>query len=323
MIDLIGYRRHGHQEQDEPAYTQPLMAAQIERQPSVRERYASALVAENVVSEEEAQSYVDATVAELRRAHEALEQAIAQPQFVPARDEAGRVSTAEAVVTAVAAARLEALNEQLLALPERFAPSEKLLRQLERRRETIRTRGIDWGQAEALAFASLLEDGIPIRLTGQDTERGTFAHRHLVLHDQQTGETFTPIQNLSGANASFEVYNSPLSEFGVLGFEFGYSIAAPDALVLWEAQFGDFANGAQIVIDQFVVAGRSKWGQTSRLTLLLPHGYEGNGRSTRARGSSASSSWAPRRTSASSTARRRRSTSTSFAARRSTRRRGR
>jgi 2-oxoglutarate dehydrogenase E1 component len=277
VIDLIGYRRHGHQEQDEPAYTQPLMAMQIERQPSVREQYAAALVAEGVVSGEEAQSYVEATVAELRHAHEALEQAIAQPQFVPARDEPGRVSTAEAVVTAVPAARLESLNEQLLALPEGFAPSEKLMRQLERRRETIRAGGIDWGQAEALAFASLLEDGIPIRLTGQDTERGTFAHRHLVLHDRQTGETFTPIQDLSGANASFEVYNSPLSEFGVLGFEFGYSIAAPDALVLWEAQFGDFANGAQIVIDQFVVAGRSKWGQTSRLTLLLPHGYEGNG----------------------------------------------
>jgi 2-oxoglutarate dehydrogenase E1 component len=277
VIDLIGYRRHGHQEQDEPAYTQPLMAMQIERQPSVREQYAAALVAEGVVSGEAAQSYVEATVAELRRAHEALEQAIAQPQFVPARDEAGRVSTAEAVVTAVPPARLESLNEQLLALPDGFAPSEKLMRQLERRRETIRAGGIDWGQAEALAFASLLEDGIPIRLTGQDTERGTFAHRHLVLHDQQTGETFTPIQNLSGANASFEVYNSSLSEFGVLGFEFGYSIAAPDALVLWEAQFGDFANGAQIVIDQFVVAGRSKWGQTSRLTLLLPHGYEGNG----------------------------------------------
>jgi 2-oxoglutarate dehydrogenase E1 component len=278
VIDLIGYRRHGHQEQDDPAYTQPLTAAQIERQPSVREKYAAALVADGVVSAEEAQSYVDATVGELRRAHEVLEQAIAQPEFVAARDEGGgRGSTAEAVVTAVPPVRLEALSEQLLALPEGFAPSEKLMRQLERRRETIRTGGIDWGQAEALAFASLLEDGIPIRLTGQDTERGTFAHRHLVLHDQKTGETFAPIQNLSGANASFEVYNSPLSEYGVLGFEFGYSIAAPDALVLWEAQFGDFANGAQIVIDQFVVAGRSKWGQTSRLTLLLPHGYEGNG----------------------------------------------
>ncbi len=150
-------------------------------------------------------------------------------------------------------------------------------RQLERRRETIEQGGIDWGQAEALAFASLLEDGIPIRLSGQDTERGTFAHRHLVLHDPGSGETVAPIQHLPGGNASFEVYNSPLSEYAALGFEYGYSVAAPDALVLWEAQFGDFVNGAQIVIDQFIVAGRSKWKQTSRLTLLLPHGYEGNG----------------------------------------------
>jgi 2-oxoglutarate dehydrogenase E1 component len=123
----------------------------------------------------------------------------------------------------------------------------------------------------------LLEEGIPIRLSGQDTERGTFSHRHLVLHDAETGETYAPLQHLPGANASFEIYNSPLSEYAALGFEFGYSIAAPDALVAWEAQFGDFVNGAQIVVDQFIVAGRSKWGQTSRLTLLLPHGYEGNG----------------------------------------------
>jgi 2-oxoglutarate dehydrogenase E1 component len=137
--------------------------------------------------------------------------------------------------------------------------------------------GIDWGQAEALAFASLLEDGIPVRLSGQDTERGTFAHRHLVLHDPRTGEVSTPMQHLPGAAASFEVYNSPLSEYAALGFEYGYSVAAPDTLVLWEAQFGDFVNGAQVVVDQFLVAGLSKWGQTSRLTLLLPHGYEGNG----------------------------------------------
>jgi 2-oxoglutarate dehydrogenase E1 component len=137
--------------------------------------------------------------------------------------------------------------------------------------------GIDWGQAESLAYASLLEEGIPIRLSGQDTERGTFSHRHAVLHDPVTGETYTPIQALPNAAASFEVYNSPLSEYAALAFEYGYSVAAPDALVLWEAQFGDFINGAQIVVDQFVVSGRSKWGQTSRLVLLLPHGYEGNG----------------------------------------------
>jgi 2-oxoglutarate dehydrogenase E1 component len=187
------------------------------------------------------------------------------------------IGTAEAVETAIPADRLRALNEQLLAVPEGFTVNPKLAQQLERRRETIETGGIDWGQAEALALGSLLEDGIPIRLSGQDTERGTFSHRHLVLHEPETGETVAPIQHLSGAGASFEVYNSPLSEYAALGFEYGYSVSAPDALVLWEAQFGDFVNGAQIVIDQFIVAGRSKWKQTSRLTLLLPHGYEGNG----------------------------------------------
>jgi len=177
----------------------------------------------------------------------------------------------------VAAERLLALDERLLALPHGFTPNPKLARQLERRHEAIREGGIDWGQAEALAFGSLLVEGIPIRLTGQDTERGTFSHRHAVLHDVQTGETFTPLQHLDDQSASFEIYNSPLSEYACLGFEYGYSVAASEALVLWEAQFGDFVNGAQIVIDQFIVAGLAKWRETTRLTLLLPHGYEGNG----------------------------------------------
>jgi 2-oxoglutarate dehydrogenase E1 component len=172
---------------------------------------------------------------------------------------------------------LRDLNEQLLRVPDEFHVHPKLARQLDRRRSTIESGGIDWGQAEALAFASLAVDGIPVRLTGQDVERGTFSQRHLVLHDAETGELFTPMQNLDDATASFEVYNSPLSEYACVGFEYGYSTAAPDALVLWEAQYGDFANGAQIVIDQFIVAGLSKWRETSRLTLLLPHGYEGNG----------------------------------------------
>jgi 2-oxoglutarate dehydrogenase E1 component len=151
------------------------------------------------------------------------------------------------------------------------------MKQLERRRDAIENGGIDWGQAEALAIGSLLVEGIPVRLTGQDTERGTFSHRHAVLHDVDTGQRFTPMQHLDDAAASFEIHNSPLSEYAAVGFEYGYSIAAGETLVLWEAQFGDFVNGAQIVIDQFIVAGLSKWGETSRLTLLLPHGYEGNG----------------------------------------------
>src|SRR5215467_3883469 len=169
------------------------------------------------------------------------------------------------------------LNEQLLRVPDGFTPNPKLMKQLERRRETLDQGGIDWGQAEALAFASLLVEGIPIRLTGQDTERGTFSHRHDVLHDAVTGGTFTPLQHLDDAGAAFEIYNSPLSEYACVGFEYGYAAAAPEALVLWEAQFGDFVNGAQIIIDQFIAAGLSKWRESTRLTLLLPHGYEGNG----------------------------------------------
>ena len=164
-----------------------------------------------------------------------------------------------------------------MSVPPGFTVNPKLLRQLERRVAALDEGGIDWGHAESLAFASLLREGIPVRLTGQDTERGTFSHRHLVLHDSVTGEIEVPMQRLKNAQASFEVYNSPLSEYACVGFEYGYSAAAPEALVLWEAQFGDFANGAQTIIDQFISSGLAKWRQTSRLTLLLPHGYEGNG----------------------------------------------
>jgi 2-oxoglutarate dehydrogenase E1 component len=275
VVDLVGYRRFGHNEQDEAAYTQPLMVAQIAEQPPVGQLYASQLVAEGVLAEEEAKALFAETQQTLRDAHDRLQASIAEPR--PAREGRIPADTGGAVVTAAPAERLNALNEQLLEVPEGFEENQKLAKQLERRRERMHEGGIDWGQAEALAFASLLTDGIPIRLSGQDTERGTFSHRHAVLHDQRTGETHTPLQHLPDAKASLEIYNSPLSEYACLGFEYGYAVAAPDALVLWEAQYGDFVNGAQIVIDQFLVAGLSKWGQTSRLTLLLPHGYEGNG----------------------------------------------
>ena len=279
VIDLIGYRRFGHQEQDEASYTQPLQVERIATQPTVRERYAETLLSEGVLAGSEAEAMVGRVTQMLREAHERLRRAIdVAPPMPPLAPEApASAATGDAVWTAVEAERLRALNEELLRVPDGFEVNPKLWRQLVRRRETIESGGIDWGQAEALAFASLLEDGIPIRLSGQDSERGTFSHRHLVLHDPSSGETFAPIQALLRANASMEIYNSPLSEYAALAFEHGYSVSAPDALVLWEAQFGDFVNGAQIVIDQFVVAGRSKWSQTSRLTLLLPHGYEGNG----------------------------------------------
>ncbi len=274
VVDLVGYRRHGHNEQDEAAYTQPLMAAQIAEHATVRDQYAQRLVEEGVSTQEEADQFVAAVTSELKQAHEALKATFGTP---PPSDGKIPRSSGDGVVTAVAAGRLRDLNSELLRVPEHFFVHPKLKGQLERRLQTIEEGGIDWGQAEALAFGSLLVEGIPIRLTGQDTERGTFSHRHAVLHDVNTGETFTPLQNLEEQTASCEIYNSPLSEYACLGFEYGYSVAAPEALVLWEAQFGDFVNGAQIVIDQFIVAGLSKWRETTRLTLLLPHGYEGNG----------------------------------------------
>jgi 2-oxoglutarate dehydrogenase E1 component len=277
VVDLVGYRRHGHNEQDEAAYTQPLFAAAIAEHPTVREEFAARLVAEGDVTQEQADELEQEVITELREAHEALKQTFGQPEAPPLDDTHIPAATGDEVVTAVAADRLRTLNEQLLRVPDGFTPNPKLMRQLERRREALEEGGIDWGQAEALAFASLLVEGIPVRLTGQDTERGTFSHRHDVLHDVQTGATYTPLQHLDDAGAAFEIYNSPLSEYACLGFEYGYSAAAPEALVLWEAQFGDFVNGAQIVIDQFIAAGLSKWRESTRLTLLLPHGYEGNG----------------------------------------------
>jgi 2-oxoglutarate dehydrogenase E1 component len=274
VVDLVGYRRHGHNEQDEAAYTQPLMAQQVAEHSTVRQQFAQRLIDEGVLTQEAADELVRTVTSELKQAHEALKATFGAPS---AAEGTIPYSTGGEVVTAVAADVLRNLNSELLRVPEHFTTHPKLKTQLERRLQTIEEGGIDWGQAEALAFGSLLVEGIPIRLTGQDTERGTFSHRHAVLHDVQTGETFTPLQNLAEQSASFEIYNSPLSEYACLGFEYGYSVAAPEALVLWEAQFGDFVNGAQIVIDQFIVAGLSKWRETTRLTLLLPHGYEGNG----------------------------------------------
>ncbi len=277
VIDLVGYRRHGHNEQDEAAYTQPLMAARIEQQPSVREQYARALVEQGVVTQEDVDAMAARVDATLKEAHERLKTTFGQGVSKVAFEGRIPASTGAEVVTAVPGERLRALNDELLRVPDGFTVNPKLAKQLERRRGALDEGGIDWGQAEELAFGSLLVEGIPIRLTGQDTERGTFSHRHLVLHDAQNGQAYAPIQNLNEAAASFEIHNSPLSEEACLGFEYGYSVAAPEALVAWEAQFGDFVNGAQVAIDQFIVSGLSKWGQTSRLTLLLPHGYEGNG----------------------------------------------
>jgi len=277
VVDLVGYRRHGHNEQDEAAYTQPLLAAAIVAHPTVCEQFAARLVETGVIAQEQADELLGGVQTQLRAAHEALKESFSTAPSRLATEGRIPAGTADTVFTAVPADRLTSLNEELLRVPESFTPHPKLWKQLERRRAALEQGGIDWGQAEALAFASLLVDGIPVRITGQDTERGTFSHRHAVLHDVNTGATFTPMQHLDEAAAAFEIHNSPLSEYACVGFEYGYSTAAPEALVLWEAQFGDFVNGAQIIIDQFMSAGLSKWRETSRLTLLLPHGYEGSG----------------------------------------------
>jgi 2-oxoglutarate dehydrogenase E1 component len=276
VVDLVGYRRYGHNEGDEPSYTQPLMYKIIDEHPSVRELYAERLAEEGIVSREEADQLVQAVQAGMREAHEALKASFASSGGTKER-RIGRGADAQ-IETAVDADRLRELNEQLIAAPDGFTVHPKLQKALERRGETLGEEGgIDWAQAEGLAFATLLTEATPVRLTGQDTERGTFSHRHLVLHDYQTGAKYVPIEHLPDAKAPFKVYNSPLSEMAALGFEYGYSVSCPRALVLWEAQFGDFVNSAQVIVDQFIVSGLSKWGQSSRLTLLLPHGYEGNG----------------------------------------------
>jgi 2-oxoglutarate decarboxylase len=286
LIDLIGYRRFGHNESDEPAYTQPEMYAKIKTKKRVAELWADRLVAEGVVSKEEVDRQAQEVWDNLTLLHQRLKSKIAA-----AAEHGGEHSTGEyqldrspspEVETAVPATRLRELGEQLMRVPDGFTVHPKMVKQLDRRREALQegneaTPNIDWAHGEALAFASLLTEGTPLRLTGQDTERGTFSQRHMVLHDAKTGQTVCPIQSLPDALAPLELHNSPLSELACMGFEYGYSQEAPETLVLWEAQFGDFVNSAQVIVDQFITSGLAKWGQTSRLTLLLPHGYEGSG----------------------------------------------
>jgi 2-oxoglutarate dehydrogenase E1 component len=282
LIDLIGYRRFGHNESDEPAYTQPEMYAKIKGKKRVAELWADRLVAEGVVSQEEVDSQAQEVWDKMTLLHQRLKAKIAAAaehgEHATGEYELDRSPSPE-VETAVPAARLRGIGEELLSVPDGFTVHPKLVKQLERRREALdeQAHTIDWAHAESLAFASLLTEGTPIRLTGQDTERGTFSQRHMVLHDAKTGQTVCPIQSLPDALAPLELHNSPLSELACMGFEYGYSQEAPETFVLWEAQFGDFVNSAQVIVDQFIVSGLAKWGQTSRLTLLLPHGYEGSG----------------------------------------------
>jgi 2-oxoglutarate decarboxylase len=248
----------------------------------VSEIYAERLAEEGILSADDIEGYARQRREGLSGALKDLRAKIERGEFEDPSStgvgtgELDRTKSPE-VDTAVGEEKLRALNEELLEVPESFTIHRKLRKPLSRRRDVLEDGGIEFGHAEALAFASLLTEGKHVRLTGQDTERGTFSHRHLVLHDEKTGLAYAPIQHLRDAQAPFEIYNSPLNETGCLGFEYGYSAASPDSLVLWEAQFGDFTNAGQVIVDSFIVSGESKWGQRTRLTLLLPHGYEGSG----------------------------------------------
>jgi 2-oxoglutarate dehydrogenase E1 component len=275
VIDLVGYRRHGHNEGDEPTYTQPSLYARISEHPTARTLFARQLVEEGVLDEAAVEAMDEEVVATLRAAQEAVQEEKETVEYDPFPPPPPEPEPVEAH-TPVAFEVLDRVNTQALATPEGFSMHPKLARQLQRRlRDFGADTRLDWAHAEALAFGSLLVDGVPLRLSGQDAERGTFSQRHLVLHDHRTGERILPLARMN--EARFEVYNSPLSEAGVMGFEYGYSVAAERDFVLWEAQFGDFVNVAQPIIDQFIASGRTKWGQLANLTLLLPHGYEGQG----------------------------------------------
>jgi 2-oxoglutarate dehydrogenase E1 component len=281
VLDMICYRRHGHNESDEPAFTQPLMYRKIAGHPTTRAIYADRLAKEGVVAKEEAERIAADTETRLGQAFEAsrgykvnkadwLEGSWAGMTVAYGDERRG--------VTGVSIERLKEVGLALTRVPENFNANRKIVRQLEAKRKMIEQgEGIDWATAEALAFGTLLVDGHPVRLSGQDSGRGTFSQRHAVLVDQETEATYVPLSNIRFGQAPFEVIDSPLSEAGVLGFEYGYSLAEPQTLILWEAQFGDFANGAQVIIDQFLSSGESKWLRMSGLVMLLPHGYEGQG----------------------------------------------
>lgn len=277
LIDLIGYRRYGHNEMDEPMTTNPEMYKLVHAHPTPRQVYGTRLIEEGLVTKEDVQKLDDEHMTMLKNVYEEVggkQEADLEDADVPKVIESGLPK----VETKVDLEALKEINANLLERPENFKVFKKLEKILSRRKDALEEEGkVDWALAEVLAFASILKDGIPIRLTGQDSERGTFAHRNIVLHDSETGETYSPLHGLDGAKASFAIHNSPLSEAAVIGFEYGYNVASEETLVLWEAQYGDFANTAQVFFDQFISAGRAKWGQKSGLVMLLPHGYEGQG----------------------------------------------
>jgi 2-oxoglutarate dehydrogenase E1 component len=276
LIDLVGYRRYGHNETDDPETTQPLIYKKVRAHSTVSRLYADKLIKEGHLSADAAEQIKRDVQNKLK---DAYDQVKGQEHNSIHHAHPTAYDPAESKpATSVPMDKLRSINKNLLKWPETFKVYGKLQRILERRADSLNDgEKVDWSHAETLAFATILADGTPMRLSGQDVERATFAHRNLVLHDSETGDTFCPLHELPEANASFAIHNSPLSEAGVLGLEYGYNVYAPETMVIWEAQFGDFMNAAQVIIDQFISAGQSKWSQRSGLVMLLPHGYEGQG----------------------------------------------
>ncbi|MFJ5917097.1 multifunctional oxoglutarate decarboxylase/oxoglutarate dehydrogenase thiamine pyrophosphate-binding subunit/dihydrolipoyllysine-residue succinyltransferase subunit [Streptomyces sp. WAC8370] len=275
VIDLICYRRRGHNESDNPAFTQPLMYDLIDKKRSVRKLYTESLIGRGDITLEEAEQALQDYQGQLEKVFTEVREAVSQPTAAEPSDPQAEFPVA--VNTAVSAETVKRIAESQVNIPDHVTIHPRLLPQLQRRAAMVEDGTIDWGMGETLAVGSLLLEGVPVRLTGQDSQRGTFGQRHAVVIDRETGDEFTPLLYLSEDQARYNVYNSLLSEYAVMGFEYGYSLARPDALVMWEAQFGDFVNGAQTVVDEFISSAEQKWNQTSGVTLLLPHGYEGQG----------------------------------------------
>jgi len=275
VIDLICYRRRGHNESDNPAFTQPLMYDLIDKKRSVRKLYTESLIGRGDITLEEAEQALQDYQGQLEKVFTEVREATSQPSAVQTPDPQAEFPVA--VGTAVTAEVVKRIAESQVNIPDHITVHPRLLPQLQRRATMVEDGTIDWGMGETLAIGSLLLEGVPVRLAGQDSQRGTFGQRHAVIIDRETGEEYTPLQYLAEDQARLNVYNSLLSEYAAMGFEYGYSLARPDALVMWEAQFGDFVNGAQTVVDEFISSAEQKWNQTSGVVLLLPHGYEGQG----------------------------------------------
>ena len=276
VVDMVCYRRHGHSEGDEPSYTQPLMYKEIKQKRSVRKLYTETLVKRGDLTLEEAEKALDDFHNRLEQAFDATQDS-APPDVVMPQLDRPREDAAPTIQTGISEEMLQEILDALTRLPEGFTIHPKLQRLLDMRRKAVEQNAIDWAFGEAFSLGSLLVEGIPVRLSGQDSRRGTFSQRHSTFVDYNTEDEYISLAHIRADQAPFMIYDSLLSEYAVLGFEYGYSVARKEALTLWEAQFGDFVNGAQIIIDQFISSAEDKWNQTSRLVLLLPHGFEGQG----------------------------------------------